>query len=273
MRGTRPAAGVHPARRRASPAISPPSSSSTNSGNPSARACKSADTELGTAPPSRAAASLTTSSWSSRPSSSHRIAPRLASSRNDNRGADGSSSRTVPTSSRRSVPTFSARYSTKASDSGSAHCRSSKPSNTPRAPASSRNSRNTASARKTSSGAASLVRSNHPGSTCANAGAKLRKLVSGTARARSPPASASATARNGAWPAPDAARPRNTSIPAPRARSDASLSNRDLPTPASPATTSADPPPSRDPTAARSSTPSSSSRATNTSGTSSTTPE
>ena len=81
------------------PAISPPSNSSTNSGSPSASPASTADTEPGTAPPSRAAANRSTSSSSSRLSSSHRIAPRLASSRNDTRGADSSSSRTVPTSS------------------------------------------------------------------------------------------------------------------------------------------------------------------------------
>ena len=92
---------------------------------------------------------------------------------------------------------------------------------------------------------------------------KLRKLVSDTARSRRPPASASATARNGACPAPDAARPRSTSIPAPRARSAASANNRDFPTPASPATTSADPPPlGSQPQHARAQ--SSASRATNT---------
>ena len=102
---------------------------------------------------------------------------------------------------------------------------------------------------------------------------RRRKVPQACFRHRSlaqPPANAPATARNGAWPAPDAARPRSTSIPARRAWRDASANNRDFPTPASPATTIEDPPPSRHPAAARSSAISSASRATNTPGASST---
>jgi hypothetical protein len=236
-----------PSRSTSEPSpISPASISSTRNGSPSARCTTSDWTASGrSAAPRHSRAIRAVSAALRRARGSTAAEPRACKATASSPARVASPARVVPRHSTRSVVRLSARNSSRASVSRSAQCRSSRISRQPAAGASARSSRSTASPRNTSeSSPPGRPGCCHSGTSWLSTGRNgSSSWLSGTRPARLADVSASANGRKGVGTSLSTARPVSTAMPAAPAALAASRTSRDLPTPASPVTSTVPPRP------------------------------
>ncbi|CAA9257319.1 MAG: hypothetical protein AVDCRST_MAG76-2629 [uncultured Acidimicrobiales bacterium] len=225
----------------------PANSSSTRNGSPSALATTTSASSRGTAEACRQpAATKTTSSSLSLGSSTMDAERRVARPWTHVKALLDCSLRSETKQKTGSPAMLSARYSTTSIVSASAHCRSSSTSTQPAPSPRVASSLSTASPRTTSdSSPGDSPGRRHSGTSRPRMGRKgASSRTCGGPDLRRCENSASATGRKGSGLSRSTARPVNTSAPRRTPSSAVSLNRRDLPTPASPATTAVAPCPS-----------------------------